>query len=230
MRAMVFISIHQLYPCPPHQTPLVCDSEEATDETDGQDITAKEMANLKADGGDTEIHHTSNRPEHEQLERANNERLARIVEVKALPSIGASSYPQTQRTELKGEWDGRCASSGTDVPQHYVDNPSSNTKDTGGSTDTLQHNTGDPGHHAHERSTHMSAQDPPISLQTPAKHPQEGVGTTAAKQHAVGEMSCKESDGHAEPKVMAEQCKCEAIEPVPDLTLQMEAHTAKNLL
>ncbi|KAI6150902.1 hypothetical protein BKA82DRAFT_4352733 [Pisolithus tinctorius] len=26
MRAMVFISIHQLYSCPPHQTPLVCDT------------------------------------------------------------------------------------------------------------------------------------------------------------------------------------------------------------
>ncbi|KAI5997669.1 hypothetical protein F5J12DRAFT_785133 [Pisolithus orientalis] len=190
--------------------------KEATDETNGQDITAKEMENLKADSGDTEIHHTSNRPEHEQLERANNERLARIVEVRVPPSIGASSYPKLREQSSKGSG--------------MADNPSSNTKDTGGSTDALQHDTGDPGHHAHERSTHMSAQDPPISLQTPAKHPQEGVGTTAAKQHAVGEMSCKESDGHAEPKVMAEQCKCEAIEPVPDLTLQMEAHTAKNLL
>ncbi|KAI5991065.1 hypothetical protein F5J12DRAFT_897576 [Pisolithus orientalis] len=100
-------------------------------------------------------------------------------------------------------------SSSTDVPQHYVD---------------------DPGQHAHKRRAHASARDPPNSLQTPAEHPREGVSTTAAKQHAAEEMSCKESDGHAEPKVMAEQCKCEAIEPAPDLILQMEACTTKNLL
>ncbi|KAI6155047.1 hypothetical protein BKA82DRAFT_4010717 [Pisolithus tinctorius] len=155
--------------------------EEATDEIDGQDITAKEMVNLKADGGDTEICHTSNRPEHKQLERANNDRPARIIEVRVSPSDGTSSYPQTGRTELKEEWDSSCASStvdqpsgGTDVPQHYVDDPSSNTKDMGGST--IQ------------------------ATLAPAKHPREGVGTTAGKQHAAGEMSCNELDGHAEPK------------------------------
>ncbi|KAI5996448.1 hypothetical protein F5J12DRAFT_785419 [Pisolithus orientalis] len=203
--------------------------EEATDETDSQDITAKEMVNLKADGGDTEICHTSNRPEHKQLERADNDRLARIIKVKVLPSDGASSHPQTRRMELKGERDSSCVSStmdqlssSTDVPQHCVDDPSSNTKDTGGSMDVLQHHTSDPGHHAHKRRACMSARDLPNSLQTPAEHLREGVSTTAAKQHAVGETSCKESDGHAKPKVTAEQCKCEAIEPVPDLTLQME--------
>ncbi|KAI6143427.1 hypothetical protein BKA82DRAFT_4017676 [Pisolithus tinctorius] len=65
--------------------------EEATDETDSQNLTAKEMVNLKADGRDTEIHHTSNGLEHEQLERADSERLARIVEAKVSPSDGASS-------------------------------------------------------------------------------------------------------------------------------------------
>ncbi|KAI6154722.1 hypothetical protein BKA82DRAFT_23372 [Pisolithus tinctorius] len=163
--------------------------EEATDETDGQDITAKEMANLKAGGGDTEICHTSNRLKHEQLEGADNERPARIVEAKVPPSNGAPSYPQTWRTELEEELDSSCVSStmdqpssSTDVPQHYVDDPSGNTEAMGGSTDVLQHHTGDPGHRAHERSTHTSAQDLPISPQAPAKHPREGVGTTAAKQ------------------------------------------------
>ncbi|KIN97167.1 hypothetical protein M404DRAFT_32505 [Pisolithus tinctorius Marx 270] len=34
--------------------------KEATDKADSMDITAKKMTNLEADGGDTEVHHTSN--------------------------------------------------------------------------------------------------------------------------------------------------------------------------
>ncbi|KAI6138648.1 hypothetical protein BKA82DRAFT_4020854 [Pisolithus tinctorius] len=164
--------------------------KEATDKADSMDITAKKTTNLEADGGDTEVHHTSNGLEcmHERKAHAS-----------------AQDTPNDSQT-------------------------TGNTKDMGGSTDALQHHTGDPGHHTHERSTHASAQDLPISPQAPAEHPREGVGTTAVKQHAVGEMSCNELDGHAEPKVAAEQHKCEAIEPAPDLILQMEVHATKNLL
>ncbi|KAI6002470.1 hypothetical protein F5J12DRAFT_783926 [Pisolithus orientalis] len=134
--------------------------KEATDKADSMDITAKKTMNLEADGGDTEVHHTSNGPECMHKRK-----------------VHASAQDTPNDLQTTG-----------------------NMKDTGGSTDVLQHHTGDPGHCTHERG------------------------------HAVGETSCKGSDGHAEPKVMAEQCKCKAIKPVPDLILQMEAHTAKNLL
>ncbi|KAI6140652.1 hypothetical protein BKA82DRAFT_4019293 [Pisolithus tinctorius] len=164
--------------------------KEATDETNGQDITAMEMANIEADGGDTEICHTSNRLEHKQLKSTDNERLAGIVEAKVLPSGRAPGYPQAWRTELKGEWDGSCASSimdqpssSTDVPQHYIDDPSGNTKDASGSTSVLQHHTGDPGCHTHERRAKMSATDTSNCPQPPANHLREGISTTAVKQH-----------------------------------------------
>ncbi|KAI5998522.1 hypothetical protein F5J12DRAFT_784860 [Pisolithus orientalis] len=146
--------------------------EEATDKTNGQDITAKEMASQDCQG-------------------------------KSTTKQWSIQPPPNSEVELEGERDSSCASStmdqpngGTGVPQHYVDDPSGNTKDTGGSTDVLQHHIDDPGHCAHERRACTSAQDLPISLQTPAKHPREGVDTTAAKQCAAEETSCKESDGH----------------------------------